>query len=152
MTEYDYVVVGAGTAGCVLANRLTADGRYDVLLVEAGGKDDYFWIPGDAVLRDHAQPHHLSGRDKRVELPPPGSEEDFHRVTVSNFTRLVDGNILDAYSTDLFGQGTSRSTESRRKLSRLAELSQKQLHEDLSVEEQAELISLQSTFPASKTR
>ena len=44
MTEYDYVVVGAGTAGCVLANRLTADGRSDVLLVEAGGKDDYFWI------------------------------------------------------------------------------------------------------------
>ena len=44
MIEYDYVVVGAGTAGCVLANRLTADGRYRVLLIEAGGKDDYFWI------------------------------------------------------------------------------------------------------------
>ena len=44
MTEYDYIIVGAGTAGCVLANRLTACGRYNVLLVEAGGKDDYFWI------------------------------------------------------------------------------------------------------------
>ena len=44
LTEYDYVVVGAGTAGCVLANRLTDDGRYNVLLIEAGGKDDYFWI------------------------------------------------------------------------------------------------------------
>jgi choline dehydrogenase len=41
---FDYVVVGAGTAGCLLANRLSADPRNRVLLLEAGGKDDYFWI------------------------------------------------------------------------------------------------------------
>ena len=41
---FDYIVVGAGTAGCVLANRLSADPNTRVLLVEAGGKDDYFWI------------------------------------------------------------------------------------------------------------
>ena len=41
---HDYVIVGAGTAGCVLANRLSADPGAGVLLLEAGGKDDYFWI------------------------------------------------------------------------------------------------------------
>ena len=41
---FDYVVVGAGTAGCVLANRLSADPRASVLLLEAGGKDNWIWI------------------------------------------------------------------------------------------------------------
>ncbi|ALK95105.1 choline dehydrogenase [Massilia sp. WF1] len=42
--EYDYIIVGAGTAGCVLANRLTRKPDVQVLLIEAGGKDDYLWI------------------------------------------------------------------------------------------------------------
>ncbi len=41
---FDYVIVGAGTAGCVLANRLSADGKTRVLLLEAGGSDRTLWI------------------------------------------------------------------------------------------------------------
>ncbi len=43
-TNFDYIIIGAGTAGCLLANRLSADASQRVLLIEAGGKDNYHWI------------------------------------------------------------------------------------------------------------
>ncbi len=41
---YDYIIIGGGTAGCVLANRLSSDPDIQVLMLEAGGKDNYLWI------------------------------------------------------------------------------------------------------------
>eukprot|EP01037_Dinobryon_pediforme_P006255 gene6255-6323_t len=44
MEQFDYIIIGAGSAGCVLANRLSADPRNRVLLLEAGGQDNWIWF------------------------------------------------------------------------------------------------------------
>ncbi|WP_315726069.1 MULTISPECIES: GMC family oxidoreductase [unclassified Bradyrhizobium] len=72
--EYDYIVVGAGTAGCILANRLSADPKTRILILEAGGHDNWIWfhIPvgylfaignprSDWMFRTEAEPG-LNGR------------------------------------------------------------------------------------------
>jgi choline dehydrogenase len=69
--RFDYIVVGAGSAGCVVANRLTQSGRYRVLLLEAGGHDRHIWIHvplGYGKLFDNAKVNWLYKSEPEPEL------------------------------------------------------------------------------------
>ena len=75
---FDHVIVGGGTAGCLLANRLSADRHKRVLLIEAGGRDDYHWIHIPVATR---------GATWRAK-----GEDDFA-------FRLFDGDLCNKSST-----------------------------------------------------
>jgi len=80
-------------------------------------------------------------------LPKPGSKEKAGMVTGADLDRLLFGNVLDAYSTDLFGTGATRSEEAKKRQLRLAELNMAELMRDLKEPERAELESLRSALP-----
>ena len=82
-------------------------------------------------------------------LPPPGSEGQLRRVIGPDRDRLIDGNILDAYGTELFGEEVTRSEHSKAKLTQLAQLNRKRLRRALSPGEQRELEQLREAMPSS---
>lgn len=84
-------------------------------------------------------------------LPQPGSDESGAFVTGIELDRLLYGNVLDAYSTGLFGD-SSRSEEGKRRLKRLAELNQRELHSGLTVNERREQEELRAGVPTEALR
>src|SRR5258706_333191 len=72
MDSFDYIIVGAGSAGCVLADRLSENGRFTVLVVEAGGSDNRFWIK--VPLGDRAHPLKRYLFDAAAELGLPRTD------------------------------------------------------------------------------
>jgi len=80
-------------------------------------------------------------------LPKPGIDEPSIMMEGAALQRLLYGNVLDAYSTGVFGEGVSRSEESIRRLERLAELNRKELQGRLSPKERKEQMKLRTTLP-----
>ena len=81
-------------------------------------------------------------------LPVPGSGEHPRRIKGHELSRLIDGNILDAYGTELFGEEVTRSEQSKERLERLARLNRKRLKAPLSPDEQTDLEHLRASMPS----
>jgi predicted ATPase len=80
-------------------------------------------------------------------LPKPGSDQVAGFVSGQDLDRLLYGNVLDAYGTELFGADVGRSEESKTYAQRLAELNQKERHESLTATEQQEQRRLRAMMP-----
>ncbi|MEP3889480.1 MAG: choline dehydrogenase [Hellea sp.] len=87
--DYDYIIIGAGSAGCILASRLTASGQYKVLLIEAGGSDRSWMIAMPTALSYPMNTKHLNWGFET--LPEPA----------------LDGRVLDCPRGRVLGGSSS---------------------------------------------
>src|SRR3546814_335887 len=91
---YDYVIIGGGTAGCILANRLTADGKHTVLMLEAGGEGRGLWVSipaGFSKLLTH--PRYNWGFHSEPEAGTGGRQISIPRGKGLGGSTLINGMI-----------------------------------------------------------
>ena len=112
---FDYIVVGAGSAGCVLANRLSADGRHRVLLLEAGGRDLNPWIH---VPVGYFKTLHNPGTDWCYKTQPdPGLNGrclDWPRGKTLGGSSSINGLLYVAVSMRIITTGASSAMRAGR--------------------------------------
>ncbi|WIY70023.1 ATP-binding protein [Aquidulcibacter paucihalophilus] len=86
------------------------------------------------------------------KLPAPGSDDLARRIEGTELEQLIFGDVLDAYGTELFGEGVTRSPVGGRMVERLAELNLRAIDHGLTEEEKREQAHLRATFPAEAGR
>jgi choline dehydrogenase len=92
---FDYVIVGAGSSGCVLANRLSADGRNQVLLVEAGGRDNHLNIHVPMFVARVLMDERLTWPFKtEPQTHLKGKRQLWVRGRVIGGSRSINGNLF----------------------------------------------------------
>ena len=97
LNQFDFIVVGAGSAGCVLANRLSADGAHRVLLVEAGGRDNSINIHIPLMVVNLLKDERYTWpflTEKQVHLN--GKEQLWARGKVLGGSSSINGNVMFA--------------------------------------------------------
>lgn len=85
-------------------------------------------------------------------LPAPGSQKEFNKVEDAEHNQLIYGNVLDAYSTDMFGEDMLRSQSSKDKITQLAKLNLKKAKKKISKQEEKELQQLRIMFPSESNK
>jgi choline dehydrogenase len=91
--EYDYIIVGAGAAGCVLASRLSEDPENKILIVEGGGRDHHPMIPVPKGFYFTMQSKSISHQYETQPFGPDGQVEHWSRGTVIGGSTAINGLV-----------------------------------------------------------